>query len=245
MPETWTECLMAYSHPFDLSEFVDAHQYAGWFDTRSSAGDRAATMAFEARFREHAAAAIEPWLEVVFWEFYGEVGIRDFVTRKMASRLRQRGVSPQSLWQACIRYLERPSKKGLFVLKTALGLTWGSIAAASAFPAFMRPDWYPMVDTRVAKWVGYAMQAHNAADPTGPQLVRPPYLDSARPVLTTRDFGFVESWFRWCWHTGRKLSALTQITWRPRDVEMAVSCAWGGPGDAHPSVQLSPLPPRG
>jgi hypothetical protein len=138
--------------------------------------------------------------------------------------------------------MENPSRKHLFAFKATLGLTWGPIGLASAFPAVMRPDWYPMVDTRIARWVGHAMQAHNAADPSGPQLVRPPYLDSRRTVLTTRDYDFVESWFRWCWSTARKLSERTPLEWRSRDVEMAVLNAWGGPQDPHPKLHLNPLP---
>jgi hypothetical protein len=242
MPNTWTESLMAYGHPFDLGEFKDAGKYPGWFTFSSSVGDRASTMEFEAHFRAHAAEAIEPWLEVIFWRLADLQGVRDFVTRKMAARLDASGASAGTLWRGCIHYMENPSRKHLFAFKATLGLTWGPIGLASAFPAVMRPDWYPMVDTRIARWVGHAMQAHNAADPSGPQLVRPPYLDSRRTVLTTRDYDFVESWFRWCWSTARKLSERTPLEWRSRDVEMAVLNAWGGPQDPHPKLHLNPLP---
>ncbi len=248
MPQTWMESLRTTKHPFDLSQFVDAQQYPGWFQLRSDEGDRAATLGFEGYFRRHAGGAIEPWLEAIYWQLSGDVGVRDtapqtadYVTLKMASRLQERGVSPGTLWRACINYMEQPTKKSLFVFKTVLGTTWGAIGIASLFPALMRPDWYPAVDRRIARWVGGAKHAHNAADPAGPQLVRPHFLDTVRPVLSTRDFPFVESWFRWCWYTAHKLSARTAMTWRSRDVELAVVTAWGGPGDANPKLRLSPL----
>ena len=241
MPETWMESLRAYRHPYDLSQFADAHQYPGWFQLRSEVGDRAATTAFEGHFRAHAATAIEPWLEAIYWQLSGYGELQDHVTQKMASRLRDNGVSPETLWQLCIHYLERPSKKSLFLFKTVLGTTWGAIGIASLFPAMMRPDWYPAVDQNIARWVGGAMRTHNAADPAGPQLVRPHYLNSVRPVLSTRDFPFVESWFRWSWYTAQKLSARTELTWRSRDVELAVASAWGGPGATQPRLQLNPL----
>jgi hypothetical protein len=243
MPNSWMESLMAYRHPFDLRHFKDAADYAGWFEFCSTVGNRANTMEFEAYFRSYAAEALEPWIEVTFWRLYAEPSIRDYVTRKMASRLRQQGVTPGSLWRLSIHFMEHPTKHNLFAFKAMLGFTWGPIGIASAFPAFMRPDWYPMVDVDIAKWVGHTMHAHNAADPSGPQLVRPRILDSGRPVLTTRDFPFMESWFRWCWYTARKLSERTEMEWRSRDVEMAVSNAWGKRGDAHPQLHLNPLPP--
>ena len=76
----------------------------------------------------------EPWLEAIYWQLSGDVSVRDlapqtrdFVTQKMASRLKERGVSPGTLWRACIYYIEQPSKKSLFVFKTVLGTTWGAI----------------------------------------------------------------------------------------------------------------------
>jgi hypothetical protein len=99
-----------------------------------------------------------------------------------------------------------------------------------------------MVDTRIAKWVGQNMQAHNAANPNAPQLVRPRYLDTTATVLTLSDFQFVYSWNRWCRNKANQLNDITSTNWRPRDVEMAVFNAWGNRGDQHPIIQLEILP---
>jgi hypothetical protein len=99
-----------------------------------------------------------------------------------------------------------------------------------------------MVDTRIAKWVGQNMQAHNDAGPNAPQLVRPRSLDTEATVLTLTDFEFVYSWNRWCRHKANQLNTCTSINWRPRDVEMAVFNAWGDRGEQHPVINLEMVP---
>ena len=242
MPNTWTDSLRAYRYPVDLREFEDAKEYPGWFNFNSPVGDRERTMEFEAHFRKHANEAIEPWLEVVYWKMYSQPATRgNTAARRMAAHFRENVVTPQALWNACIRYIEHPTRLHFESIRTLLGLASGSIAVAATFPAFIRPDLYPMVDTRVAKWVGHCMAIHNAADASGPQLIRPHFVDSKRKVLAMDDFPFVEKWVIWCRHTARKLSARTSIEWRARDVEMAVFNAWGGRHDRHPKFDLKPL----
>ncbi len=109
----------------------------------------------------------------------------------------------------------------------ALGFSSRAIATALTFPAFIAPNKFPMVDTRVAKWVGENLNVQHMADPSAPILVRPSYLDSSATVLTLSDYCFVESWTAWCCYKADRLSEVTGYPWRPRDVEMAVFTAYG------------------
>jgi hypothetical protein len=246
MSDTWTESLFAYRYPFDLRRFEDAEQYRGWFNFTSRTGDRTSTMEFEDRFRSYAAQELEPWLEVVYWKLFSQPPTRgEKTTSQVASHLQRENISPQALWHSCTRYVKNPTRQNFEAFRKLLGFRSPVIAVAFTFPAFMSPDQYPMIDTRIAKWVGHSMISQNSADPAGPQLVRPPYLDTNRTVLTMSDFEFAEKWIQWCRHAAKKLSSYTSLEWRARDVEMAVFHAWGGPHDRHPKIRLPPLKSAG
>jgi len=242
MAITWTESLSAYRYPVTLGSFEDAHRYRGWFNFNLALGDRANTLEFESHFRRHASEAIEPWLEVVFWKLYSQPARRNTLARRVACHFQDTGLSPRFLWDACSRYIENPTKENFELLRRCFGFRSKAIAIAATFPAFLNPASYPMVDTRIAKWVRRCLPFHNAADSSGPQLIRPHFLEGSQTVLTMNDFDFAKSWIHWSRHTAQKLSNSTSIAWRARDVEMAVFWAWGGRNDPHPKLQLNPLP---
>jgi hypothetical protein len=173
MPSTWTRSLLGYRYPYDLRKYIDASHYLGWFELASSIGDREGTVAFEDHFRMHAAKSIERWLEVVFWKMYSQPrGRGDRTACAVASHLRNVGTLPDSLWNTCNSFIVHPTRENFDHLRESLGLTSQSIALAATYPSFIRPDLFPMIDTRIAKWVGACMIEHNAADPAGPQLLR-------------------------------------------------------------------------
>jgi hypothetical protein len=252
MPNTWQEALLSYRYPVDLRSFSDAHQFPGWFYFDLGNGDRSQTIEFELHFRKHAQKALEPWLEVVYWKLYSQLACRDRITRQVSSHFRQgEGNLAKSLWQACNKYIcnkykEPPKRANFDSFRRLFGFSSQGIAVVATFPAFINPASCPMVDTRIAKWVGNCMTAHNEADRIGPQLIRPPFCDSNRTVLTMADYEFMQHWNRWCVYTAQKLTKLTPINWRARDVEMAVFYAWGtrrGRRCNHdPMVHLNPLP---
>jgi hypothetical protein len=117
-------------------------------------------------------------------------------------------------------------------LRKLFGFQTRVIAIVATFPAFIEPERFPMIDTRIAKWVRNHFNEQNAADRLGPQLVAM----SHDRVLAMADFVFMQRWIEWCRYTAGKLTALTEQPWRARDVEMAVFQAEGD------SLALSPLP---
>jgi hypothetical protein len=185
---------------------------------------------------------IEVWIEVLFWKMYSQAGRRDNKTKQVSDYLTNNNVTPQDLYATCYAYINNDTRENLNAIRRLLGFRAQVIAIAATFPAFLRPDLFPMVDTRVAKWVGENMNAHNNANPNAPQLVMPPYLNNNNTVLTLTDFDFVRSWTQWCRHKAEQLAHLTDIDWRPRDVEMAVFNAWGDRGTNHPVINLEIIP---
>jgi hypothetical protein len=244
MPSTWEKALRLYRWSVTFTDFKDAHQFPGWFSFDLAVGDRSKTIEFESRFRKHAQKDREAWLEVVFWKVYGIPLVRNGLTHAVNTNFQVRGISAESLWQACKNYISKPSKANFESFRQLFGFTAPVIAVAATFPAFIDPVSYPMVDTRIAKWVGKCMATHNEADRAGPQLIRPRFLDYSRPgVLAMTDYDFMRHWTLWCVHTAHKLTNHTSLKggWRARDVEMAVFRAWGGRGKQHPELLLNPL----
>ena len=245
MPDTWENALLSYRYPVTFTDFQYEHQFSRWFSFDLGNGDRSRTMEFESHFRKHAQKDREVWLEVVFWKLYSQPNHRDRHTYSVATHFLVERISAESLWQACMAYIEEPTRTNFASFRQRLGFGSSVIAVAATFPAFIDPESYPIVDTRIAKWVGNCMTAYNEADRTGPQLIRPPFCDSQGTVLTMADFEFMQHWNRWCIYTAQKLTKLTPIPWRARDVEMAIFYAWGTRRGRrckhHPMVHLNPL----
>lgn len=233
MPSTWLDALRLYSYSVTFTEFNDAHRYPGWFSFDLTSGDRSQTIDFESHFKKHAKSNIEPWLEVVFWKLYSNGKYRrNTKTCEVAQRIKN--INPEDIYGDCMTYMgSGNSKKAKDHFKRFQKLFFPSeaIATVATFPAFLDPKSYPMVDTRIARWVGKYMVSHNEADPAGPQLIRPRYLDHCpkQTVLMMTDYDFMRSWICWCAHTANKLTSRKSLNggWRARDVEMAVFTAWG------------------
>ena len=202
------------------------------------------------RFREKAPARLEPWFEVIFWKLASQKLIRNGTTHSMAIGL-QGSTTAEQLWRACRNYTQagsRPESRACFeALHRLFNLTTRSIATVATFPAFLDPDHFPMVDTRIAKWVARTMDAHNRVDPSGPQLIPAKSMNVKGAVLTMSDFDFMYAWTHWCRHAATKLTARSpgSLVWRARDVEMAVFRAWGDRNMSHPEIDLPPLPAQG
>ena len=220
MPHTWKQALEAYCYPVDLREFTDASKYRRWFKENIKPGDRCRTMDFEDRFRKYGRCSLKVWGEVAFWKNYNMPLAKDGITRNVLAG----GVSEAcaaKLWSACKDYIESPGLESFRKFRKLLFKN-PVVANAATFPAFIRPDKFPMVDKQITRWA-----LEHGADhryPDGPALECVPDL-SGGGVLQESHWPFVESWIRWCRFTACKLEILTGETWRARDVEMAVFAA--------------------
>lgn len=232
MPETWMKALRQYSYKADLSTFEDRRHFSGAFQRRLDPGDKLQTVEFEDHFRRNAERNIDVWVEVVYWKLYSQPRVRNGTTRRIADRLAKEGIA--GVFHACKSYVDQPSRDSFSNLQSIFAES-RAIAVAATFPAFFDPGRYPMVDTRIAKWVGSFKDSHNNADRSAPELIEPPFLSNSATVLTMSDYGFMESWIQWCRHMAIKLTGKTCQQWRARDVEMAVFTAQGK------NLNLNPL----
>jgi len=247
--KTWLQALNGYSYPVDLSVFETADRYPQWF-VDAIDGTLDATRRFEDRFRSLSDHYLEIWYEAVFWKMFSQKGRRDSKTLELIGNIERSDVSAATLRAQCNAYILDPTKK---TLQSLVELFWGkrgrNVAIACVFPAFIDPDRFPMVDTRVAKWANACLAAHNTAVVKGPQLVAPAYPRNGTTALTLSDWPFIESWIHWCRHSARGLSSDTDFNWRARDVEMATFRAWGNPEErrskkvpeSRPLIELPPL----
>ena len=218
MPHTWKEALDAYRYPVDLKRFADAAEYPGWFDQNIHPGDRRQTMDFEAKFRKYGRDNLEAWGEVAFWKNYTMPPARNKITRKVLAG-GVSGAHAADLWRECNAYV-----LGLKSFREFRSLLFEApgVANAAAFPAFVCPEKFPMVDKQITRWALEHGAEHRY--PGGPALECVPDL-SGGEVLGESHWPFVDSWIRWCRFTACKLEKLTGETWRARDVEMAVFTA--------------------
>jgi hypothetical protein len=242
MPKSWQIALMSYRYPVDLSAFVDSSQYPQWFSFSLKTGSVAETMAFEEHFRLNSATALEAWFEVVFWKMFSQKSYRSAKqTKHLIDFVAKHNFRASFLNRLCHNFVQEPTRESFGLLHSSLGYSPSSMAITATFPAFMDPKEFPMVDTRVAKWVHCCGAIHNSADPNSPRLLDPGEFNSNRANLRMSDFAFYRSWIDWCRYTARKISFWTQSEWRARDVEMAIFYAWGDK-KPHPGFQLNPLP---
>jgi hypothetical protein len=241
MPKSWQTSLTNYRYPVKLSDFVDVAKFPQWFSFPLSVGNRTETLAFEDHFRSHAATALESWYEVVFWKMFSQRGRANIQTKRFIVTVLEKGHQSSRLAELCANFVQAPTPQSFEAFHSYMGYGPASLAVTATFPAFMDPLMFPMVDRRVAKWVHECHVIHNAADPTGPQLIDPGIFDNNRTNLRMNDFDFYRSWIEWCRHNAKKLTMQTETQWRARDVEMAVFHAWGD-RKPHPGFHLNPLP---
>ena len=182
-------------------------------------GNRHQTIELETRFRENAPYHLEAWAEVVFWKLYTtRAPARDDQARRLLDSL----APPGELWEACTNYITNPNREAFSVFRNKL-FRHPVVATAATFPAFIRPELFPMVDRQVTNWARSNGFRHRYAEVGGPNLVSVPALGPS--VLQELHWAFIESWMAWCQFTARILSQRTGWAWRARDVEMAIFTA--------------------
>ena len=183
MDVTWQKALDAY-----------------WYDNKG----RAATLAFQDWFRENAGKSLEPWFEVAHWKSPRSAD-------KTIAQIRQSGVSPRRLEMLCRNYIEHPCLRTFREFRHNIAKT-GALATAATYPAFIRPDIFPMVDTQTAEW---------ALENKWTRIRNVPDVRGNGKVLYERHWKYVSDWIEWC----REAAGYLGNEWTPRDVEMAVFTA--------------------
>ena len=131
-------------------------------------------------------------------------------------------ITAERLWERCLRYIDEPGLESFQAFRDTL-FKGNGIATAMTFPAFLKPDIFPMVDVHVARWSSANGTDHDYSRFGGPSLVT--HSNLGKRPLTDREWPFVQSWIEWCRFTAKRLSDLTAFQWRARDVDMVVFTA--------------------
>jgi len=239
VPETWVSALKKYSYRVNLAEYKSARDFPNFFNQQIR-GDRGSTMLFENYFRANI-QEVQVWYEVTFWKLYSQKRWRDNRTAELVQRLSTESeVTTRELIPTLNSFVNDPGRDSFDHLRK-LFFRSSVMATTATFPAFFDPDNFPMVDTRVARWVNSQLDVHNAKNPHAPQLTRSQYSPDKATALTMTDFGFYVDWINWTRYMANRLSKLTKAKWRARDVEMAVFTAWGDRGCFHPWLRLNAI----
>ena len=239
MPQTWVNALDQYSYPVKLACYANTKDCPAFFN-RQIEGRRNSTIDFEAYFQTNI-QEIEVWCEVVFWKLYSSQRYRrDTNTKKCWDFWISENITTKDLYNAANNFIVNNDRNS-FDKYRRLWPFQGGIAVLATPISFLAPDYFPMIDTRIAKWVASQLDRFNERDPDGPQLRKSRYGQTASEHLTMADFDFYLHWICWTQHTANKLSQQTKMKWRARDVEMAVYTAWGDKGYSHPRLPLHPI----
>ena len=129
---------------------------------------------------------------------------------KTRKHIQQTGITASALLRRCQNYMKNPTVLYLPVVSPPAIAKTDVVATSATFPAFLRPDLFPMVDTQVTKWVENNPWIGMVA----------PRLGKAE-VLHEKHWDYIWAWIQWCRETAIKLGP----DWTPRDVEMAVFTA--------------------
>jgi hypothetical protein len=224
----WIEALARYTYPVNLQAFSGRTECGEtWFNLDIARGDRSETIQFENRFREHACSRIEPWGEVIFWKMASQGGRANIQTERAFARIAESGTSAEDLWLRCHEFIAAGTEEAFRKFQTTFFRS-SSIAIAFTFPAFVRPEKFPMVDTRIVRYI--AAEGLRLGFPQSSEVEKTLRRYRERPspgVLTLYDWPFVEAWIEWCRKMAGQLSKIGDFEWRARDIEMAVFRAWG------------------
>ncbi|MCJ7632339.1 hypothetical protein MUP77_08095 [Candidatus Bathyarchaeota archaeon] len=214
----WIDARKNYSWTVNLADFVRAIEYPGFFNLVIRPED---IVALENSFRVaiDEGGSFEVAGEICFWKNYGSFQSRDSITQALLSHLRK----PDN-WNGFMNAVKRlsrfPSYEDFIELQISCNQPQG-FATPLTFLSFYEPESFPMIDRHIANWW---------------RLNRGRYRPLA-PIFSQRGDGWIQtytssqvkqnwdayiSWTEFCRDYARRVSKTYRVSWRARDVEMAV-----------------------
>lgn len=219
MPETWIQALNDYKYPVNLRDYNRAQEFPGFFEMEIE-GNRGSTMEFETHYTNNAPLIITVFFEVVFWKLYSQKGRRENGTNRIVDYVQSSCTTPEQLWNVILNFINIPNIPHLRQIRCLIGLESNVLAVPLTFPALANPALMPMIDKQVAKWVNANYMLHNHSRLNQLTPFRMNYTS-----LQDNDFIHYLHWIAWCRECAQKLTDITEMRWRARDVEMAVFTA--------------------
>lgn len=224
--QRWLDALAAYRYPVARARAMGfgarVNASPPWFRFELEVGDREETMRFEERFRSHGREATETWFEVIFWKLASTGSVGDSRAARIIHDLQEFDPSAEKMWSACAEFVTTGSRRSFESLQSELFIVSGGISVAGTFPAFMRPERYPMVDRWIGNWVVDYREAYDRDAAAGLVAPSASFTERRKTTLTVSgDWNFYDCWVQWCREAAIVLTEATAFEWRARDVEMA------------------------
>lgn len=228
----WEKALDKYRYPVDLAQYVDAKKFPNHFKL-NILGDKDSTRQFQAYFRDHASSEIEVYFEVMYWKLCSIIDRNPSSTEDLQSKINKMitfKVEPNVLLAKIENFTKNVSPDNFKDFRELLGMKRkdGTLSVASVFPAFINPNKFPILDSRVVDWVNSNLNKQNVGRISGRALV--PFnfgVYNGKPTRSIYDTEFesYRHWILWCQDTAERLRQQTGKPWGAREVEMAVYAA--------------------
>ena len=214
MCNNWIKAYRMYSYTVDLSEFKNAVRYPGYFNRTIKPNN---LMEFENKFRKtiNESGSFEVAGEVCFWKVYRFSENRDNITQRLLDYL-----SSSTNWNDFIRTIRKiagnPSYENFIALKNACNQPAG-FAVPLTFLAFYKPIEYPMADKHIANW--WAKNKIKFGYGPFPAFLQGIY---GSILSCKQSWDAYVAWKTFCNDYARRISENCGLSWRARDIEMAV-----------------------
>lgn len=215
MVDNWIKAYKSYKWVVDLSKFQDGNDYHNSFNYLVTPHN---LINFENLFRYEINNSNDFSFiragEVCFWKNFGAFQNRDKITRKLLMHLSMRECW-DNFTSTLIILSNTPQYENFQNFTKSCKQPYG-FATPITFLAFFKPTIFPMVDRHIAKW-------WNKNSPTFGYLDFRKFSCSDGTISKTENnwYAYID-WMRFCNNIASTLKKKYQLTWRPRDVEMAV-----------------------
>lgn len=218
---SWASALDAYSWDVNLTRFSEAKEYPGYFNRIVHSSD---IVDFENRFRVNikSNSTQNNYIiagEVCYWKNAKSHFNCDTLTLNLLNYLSVPD-NWESFRQAIFAADNEPSIDNYIRLINACQQENG-FAIPITFLSFYNPQRYPMADKWIAYWWNDQKASHGYAKcplfSQGPDGV----ILANTQKMKKRNWAAYLGWTIFSNQTAKKLSAISGVHWRPRDVEMA------------------------
>ncbi len=223
----WEKALDKYLYPVNLSRYIDAEKFPNYFKLNIG-GDKDSTRQFQAYFKDHAPSEIEVYFEVMYWKMFTIFSQNP--SQNLINKMVSAKVEPNLIFNKIENFIKNVSLDNLKDFRQLLGMNRdeGTLALASVFPAFINPEKFPILDSRVVDWINSNLNKQNVGRISGRALLPFTFgIYQGKPTRSIFDSEFesYRHWILWCQDTAEKIAKITGNPWSARDVEMAVYAA--------------------
>jgi len=221
---SWLKAHPLYNWTVDLSTYKKAHRYPEHFDMAVHPDN---LREFEGKFRETIDDEDGSYIvagEVVYWKLYGAFQARNRVTGRLLDNL----TSP-NIWLAFRGALDLLCREPTFEHFKLFQQTCDQpkgFAVPITFLSFYRSSEYPMVDKFIAYWWKDNKSEYGFEEAHVFSQRSDGWIQTTSETRTRQNWDAYLNWKDFCCKYADLISEQCNVSWRARDVEMAVWMAW-------------------